>query len=164
MRVPGGVRDFYRRRALRLLPLYTLVWVVSLVFVSGLALSDPKFYIAAAAFITCLFPFHPDYFEPPGNWVMWSLGVEVSFSVLFPLLVAALHRFGWRRVFTVTLIGALAIRIAGHVYAAPGPGIILNFVSDSVLGRLDEFLYGMLAAHLYVNRRALPAWCSWAGL
>jgi peptidoglycan/LPS O-acetylase OafA/YrhL len=163
MRAAGGVRDFYRRRALRLLPLYTLVWVVSLVFVSGLALSDPEFYIAAAAFLTCLFPFHPDYFEPPGNWVMWSLGVEIWFSVLFPLLVAALHRFGWRRVFTVALLGALAVRIAGHVFAPSGPGIILNFVSDSVLGRLDEFLYGMLAAHLYVQRRALPAWCVWAG-
>jgi peptidoglycan/LPS O-acetylase OafA/YrhL len=164
MQAAGGVRDFYRRRALRLLPLYTLVWVVSLVFVSGLALSDPGFYVAAGAFLTCLFPFHPDYFEPPGNWVMWSLGVEIWFSVIFPFVVAAIARFGWRRVFPAVLLGALAIRLFGHIYTPPEPGNILNFVSDSVLGRLDEFLYGMLAAHLYVQRRALPGWCVYAGL
>lgn len=163
MQASGGVRDFYRRRALRLLPLYTLVWIVSLVFVSKLVMSDPKFYLAAAAYLTCLFPFHPQYFEPPGNWVMWSLGVEVWFSVLFPLLVAAIARFGWRRVFPAVLIIALAVRIIGHVFTPPAPGVVLNFVSDSVIGRLDEFLYGMLAAHLYVQRRKLPAWCVYAG-
>ncbi len=164
MQNQGGVRDFYRRRALRLLPLYTLIWIVSLVFVSGFSLSEGRFYWAAGAFLTCLFPFHPNYFEPPGNWVMWSLGVEIWFSVLFPLVIAALHRFGWSRVFPAALLFAAAIRVLGHVYTPAEPGTILNFVSDSVLGRLDEFMYGMLAAHLFVARRALPSWTAYLGL
>lgn len=164
MQASGGVKDFYRRRALRLLPLYTLLWIISLVFVSKLAIGESDFYIAAFAYLTCLFPFHPQYFEPPGNWVMWSLGVEVWFSVLFPALVFAVIRFGWRVVFPTVLVVALAVRLVGHVFTPPPPGNILNFVSDSVIGRLDEFVYGMLAAHLYVQRRSLPAWCVYAGL
>jgi peptidoglycan/LPS O-acetylase OafA/YrhL len=156
--------DFYRRRALRLLPLYTFVWVLSLTFVAGFSLNDPRFYQAALAFITCLFPYHPDYFEPPGNWVMWSLGVEIWFSVLFPILIVAILRYGWRIVIGAVLTLSLAVRLAGHVWTPAEPGTILNFVSDSVIGRLDEFLYGMLAAHLYVARRALPRWTFPLGL
>lgn len=159
----GDAVDFYRRRFFRLIPLYSLVWVVSLVFVSGLPLDNPKIYLVALGFLTVLFPYHPQTFFPPGNWVMWSIGVEIWFSILFPALLIAIGRFGWRRLLPAVLLFALAVRLTGKsvVGMESEP---LNFISDSVFGRLDEFLLGMLAAEMYRTRRTISARWFLAGL
>jgi peptidoglycan/LPS O-acetylase OafA/YrhL len=150
MRTRDDALHFYRRRFARLMPLYTLVWVVSLVFMTDLQLTQPSFYEVALLYLTCLFPFYPGSFFPPGNFVMWSLGAEIWFSVLLPFVVVAIHRFGWRATLVSAVVFALAVRVAGQL-ALGAPDVPLNMVSDSVLGRLDEFLLGMFAAHLYTR-------------
>jgi peptidoglycan/LPS O-acetylase OafA/YrhL len=150
----SDIVDFYARRARRLVPLYTLMWILSLVFMSGLQLDGKRIYVAALAYASFLFPFHPETFFPPGNWVMWSIGVEVWFSVLLPVLALALSRYGWHRLLPAVLVGALAVRVVGKLFVG-APDAPLNFVSDSVLGRMDEFVLGMLAAHLYCTRQVL---------
>jgi peptidoglycan/LPS O-acetylase OafA/YrhL len=153
----SAVLDFYSRRFMRLMPLYFFIWVVSLVFMSGLQLNDRSFYFAVLAYVSVLYPFHPQTFYPAGNWVMWSIGLEIWFSVIFPVLVFMLSRWGWRRLLPVVLVGAFGVRLSGQLFSAAPEGQVLNFVSDSVLGRLDEFVLGMLAAHLYLTRRQLTA-------
>ena len=150
------VGEFYRRRFLRLVPLYTFIWILSLVLISGLQLDGKRIYIAALTYASFLYPFHPETFFPPANPIMWSIGLEIWFSVLFPALMLALGKFGWRRVLPVVLLISVAVRCLGQLYTPAPQGQVLNFVSDSVLGRLDEFVLGMLAAHLYQRRRALP--------
>jgi peptidoglycan/LPS O-acetylase OafA/YrhL len=68
-----------------------------------------------------------------------------------------LSRLGWRRLLPVVLVGAFGVRLGGQLFSAAPEGQVLNFVSDSVFGRLDEFVLGMLAAHLYLTRRQLTA-------
>lgn len=146
----ADVKEFYRRRFLRLAPLYTFVWIVSLVFATNIQLNETGFYKTALLYLTCAYPFYPGMFFPPGNWVMWSLGAEIWFSVLFPLAVVIIHRLGWGRGIALALLGALAVRIGGQlIYGVASTP--LNMISDSVLGRLDEFVLGMFAAYLYKN-------------
>lgn len=144
----SDLSDFYRRRFLRLIPLYTFVWIISLVFATDMQLNDASFYKTALLYLTCAYPFYPGMFYPPGNWVMWSLGAEIWFSVFFPLVAVAIHRLGWTKGIALTLVGALGVRVIGQVVygAAATP---LNMISDSVFGRLDEFVLGMFAAYLY---------------
>jgi peptidoglycan/LPS O-acetylase OafA/YrhL len=112
--------------------------------------------MVGAAFLygTVYFPWNPISFFPPGNWVLWSLGVEIWFSVLFPVLVCWLHKLGWRVFLPLVVIAAFGARYLGYWHNPPMPGVILNFVSDSVIGRLDDFVMGMLAAHVFAQRRA----------
>lgn len=146
----GDASEFYKRRFYRLFPLYWFICIISLVFIAEFRLDDPMFYGWFMSLAIAIFPFHPDTFLPkPVYWALWSIGIEIWFSVLFPLLVVLLNRFGWRRVFIATMAMSFSIRMIGDVllYAAP-QGIILNSFSDSVLGRMDEFMFGMLLARL----------------
>jgi peptidoglycan/LPS O-acetylase OafA/YrhL len=117
----------------------------SLVLVANYRLDDPAFYGWFAALAAVIFPFHSETFLPrPINWVLWSIGVEVWFSVFFPVLVAMIKKFGWRRVLVIVFTAAFSTRLVGHVFLYMAPqGQVLNVISDSVLGRLDEFVMGM---------------------
>lgn len=145
----GEIRDFYKRRFIRLLPLYWFICVVSLVFATDIPVSDPSFHRWFAALATVVFPFSVGSFVPRPNWVLWSLGVEIIFSVVFPGVVLVLQRFGWRKVMVGGLVLSFAARLVGQIFFCGAPnGYLLNAVSDSLLGRFDEFLLGMLLAHL----------------
>jgi peptidoglycan/LPS O-acetylase OafA/YrhL len=115
---------------------------------ADLQLDDRRFWDAALGYVTVVFPFRASSFFPPGNWVLWSIGVEIWFSALFPLLVIWAGRAGFRVLLPAVLVLALAVRFAGYGAGPFAPGMLLNHVSDSVLGRLDEFCWGMLLAQL----------------
>ncbi|GAB1578686.1 acyltransferase family protein [Bordetella petrii] len=145
------VRQFYAHRARRLLPLYYLAAIVAL-STSDLTFGSTDFWRAAADYAFVLFPFHASTFMPPGNWVLWSIGVEIWFSVLFPAVLLAARRYGIWRVLTAALLIAFATRWWGRALLADhGARLVLHYVADSVVGRLDEFVYGMAAAHLYAR-------------
>lgn len=148
----GAYGDFYRRRAKRLLPLYTLVWLLSVIFVAGYKIDSTSFLAAAFLYGFVYFPFTPMTFFPPGNWVLWSVGVEIWFSVLFPLVADGLKRVRWPLFLITATAVSCCVRWFGH-HVTPPSGEILNYISDSVLGRMDEFCWGMFAAHLFSSSR-----------
>jgi peptidoglycan/LPS O-acetylase OafA/YrhL len=90
----ADIRQLYIRRAWRLLPLYYVV------LLSGFLLAvllKRWAYVTPLEIITCLtctFPFHSSTWVPSSNMVLWSLGVEVWFSLSFPFLVLAIARYG----------------------------------------------------------------------
>lgn len=150
----ADIRRFYVRRALRLLPLYYFSTLVLLVFYTQINLSDWRSYVQFFQFVFATFSFSAVTFSPTAtNWVLWSLGVEIWFSVLFPLVLWFLRSVGWRNGLVVILTVSLATRVAGQFVAADLPRTALNFISDSVVGRLDEFALGMFAAHIYTHKR-----------
>ncbi len=144
-------QQFYAHRAKRLLPLYYLASFVAL-STSELPFGSPEFWRAAADYVFVLFPFRASTFMPVGNWVLWSIGVEIWFSVLFPAVLLAVRRHGIWHVLSAAIAISLATRWWGRaVLADHGSRLVLHFVADSVVGRLDEFVYGMAAAHLYAK-------------
>jgi len=150
-----SIRKFYIHRAKRLLPLYYATTLILLIFFTGYQLNEWQFYQNFLDHLFVTFVFKKESFLPASNWVLWSLGVEIWFSILFPFLVYAIHKIGWRKTLIIVLFISLAVRLEGRWYL-PVIGdrhAVLNFISDSVLGRLDEFMLGMLGAYLYVGRK-----------
>lgn len=152
----ADAKSFLAHRALRLLPLYYFSTAVLLVFYLQWNVGDWGTYGQIARYLTVTFGFSPSTFYPPVNYVLWSLGVEIWFSVLFPIVVMAVRRYGWTSILVAILLLSMSTRVIGQLIAEgpPRPALNLNFISDSVLGRLDEFALGMWAAHLYRNGHA----------
>lgn len=149
--------SFYGHRARRLLPLYYITTLIFLVLSTTFQLNEWGLYRAIGNYLLATFIFHGPTFFPPANWVLWSLGVEIWFSILFPAVVVALQRYGWLRVISAVLLLSVCVRIGGRMWLPDTPRPTINFLSDSLFGRLDEFLIGMLGACLVVKRRLMTA-------
>lgn len=159
MQTPRDRLGFYRRRALRLMPLFYVAVIGQWLVTAAQGGSTKDFFpVLSLAFI-----FDPGAFTPTFNTALWSIGVEIAFSVLFPFLVEMAGKRHLGRLLAGVLALALVMRIAG-IHRNPA----LNgatFNSDMFLCRLDEFVLGMMVARLYVSKR-LPAragWCALAG-
>jgi peptidoglycan/LPS O-acetylase OafA/YrhL len=151
------VVDFYSRRAWRLIPLLSISTVI---FV---ALSYPNIGGWQCLKQLCLtmtgfFVFTKQFYFPPVNVVLWSLGVEIWFSVFFPVVGFFLLRR--KPLFWVVAFYffALLVRIVGagiHFADLDNPHI--NPVKDSIFGRIDDFVAGMGACLIYY-RSAQKSW------
>ncbi|MBS0514738.1 MAG: acyltransferase [Proteobacteria bacterium] len=141
------VLEFYRKRARRLLPLYYFS-VILLMGVAGRF--SAKEYLAL---LTCLFNFTNVTFMPELNAALWSLGIEIWFSLLFPFFVICISRISWRRALPGILLAALFVRLLGEASRSFSLGDydILNPVKDSVIGRMDDFVIGMGIAALHAR-------------
>jgi peptidoglycan/LPS O-acetylase OafA/YrhL len=141
----ADARSYYARRARRLLPLYYLVILLVLYMRPDSKLSSAAFRHDALEFLTITFTFDERLFFTWYNPVLWSLAVEVWFSVIFPALVVAWKRFGMVALLVVTLPLCFAVRFyatSRYLHAPSG----LNFVKDNLPGRLDDFVVGMALA------------------
>jgi len=157
MRTAGDALAFGRHRAARLLPLYYVSTALLLVF-NFWPVDAAEAVVQALALATLTFGFSTATFFPKPNWVLWSLAVEVWFTFFFVLLAVAMRRYPLRAVVIAVLALSLGVRLAGTLWAAADiPGHQLNPVRDSVLGRLDDFLVGMLLAHWYAWRAGAVA-------
>lgn len=159
MFTPTDVVAFYTRRAHRLLPLY---FVCSLLCFALLTPAASRQWTTLAMLVTVTFNFTKDFF-PPYNWVLWSLGVEIWMSLAFPLLVVIARRAGIWALLVGAEVVALATRIAGNRPDLHPPlSPVLNFVKDSFVGRIDDFVVGMVMVVVYLRlretseRRTLP--------
>src|SRR5579864_3308167 len=107
----GGMRTaddrtrFYRRRCRRLLPLFYIAviaaWVLALVDANAADLGELLWVLSFG------YVFNAHYFGPSFNIALWSIGLEIAFSAMFPLLVAGLRRWGIARFVAAILIVAL---------------------------------------------------------
>ena len=152
---------FYRRRALRLLPLFYVAVLLEWAFAALRGTTGPGELFAVLSLRLII---DPASFFPSFNGPLWSIGVEIAFSALFPMLVLAGRRFGMIRLTAFALAVALAFRLLGDARFPGAAGISFN--TDMFLCRLDEFVLGMLAARLYVARclPRRPGLCLWAGV
>ncbi|WP_354101362.1 acyltransferase [Bradyrhizobium sp. RT5a] len=143
--------SFYLHRAQRLLPLYYIVVFVSLALHAQSAVGSRGWYLEAGGLISTLFVFSPHGFMPPSNIVLWSVGVEIWFSLLFPFLLLAIHRWGIGTVVVATLTASMVFIIIGASIPIANVGSFRPFTSG-IFGSCYEFVLGMLACHLYVRR------------
>ncbi len=152
-------RSFLLRRARRLLPLYYISVLVCIIFVY-----PEKILRSILLMGTLTFNFSPDMYFPPLNTPLWSIGIEWWMCLLFPVVVHAMSRFDVRRVLLTILLLSLVMRIAGTwrpVYAHGD----FNMITNSVIGRFDDFGWGMALAFLFtVRRSALKSWWFPAGV
>lgn len=148
---------FYRRRMFRLWPLYVAILAACFVLDQipfGEALGQ------SALLLTGLHSLIPRYWMPSSLWVLWSLGIEILFSVCLPFLIWFCARWGVFRVAIALLVFCFLYRIgADQLYYARHPDFgnpLINPLKDNILGRMDDFVVGMAASYC-VHRRALTS-------
>ena len=148
------LRDYVYRRAIKIVPSYVFLLVV-LAPIMFRANQTPagdamKILLAHAAFIMNWFPGMTGQIAG----VLWSLGVEVQFYLVFPLFTVL---FMWRPWvgFAVTAAIGLGYRLA-VIHAASNDQ--MWFFLDQLPGVIDLFGGGMLAAYLFVLGRNARQW------
>ena len=155
---------FYERRARRILP--ALIIVIAVTFFVGLlvlppgALTELGNEAVWSAFFSANFWFFKktDYFDGASTLKpllhLWSLAIEEQFYVVFPLLLALLHRSGLRERGSAAWLTAIFIASLGFSIAAarwwPTAGFFLLF------SRAWELMLGALL--VVWPRASLPNW------
>lgn len=112
---PAYFRNFYSRRALRILPLYFTVIALMWLCYAGAS----RFFLISLAFLANFSPYL-NAGAPHGASVFWSLSVEEHFYLLWPLLVLYLSRRNLTILSALIVVGTPILR---GVCASRGMGI-----------------------------------------
>jgi len=145
-------RVFLTRRFFRIFPLYLATCVVYSVFVKPEIIFENKFFFDFLAHIFFVNNLFPD-FHRTINPVTWTLAVEVQFYLFMAVFIRFIHKkpyifFGSAIVFSVLykLISFLSISYfdLSEKYSA-------FFLSTQFFGCLDEFSFGVILAHIYLQ-------------
>jgi peptidoglycan/LPS O-acetylase OafA/YrhL len=147
--------EFFRRRALRVLPAYyaQLLLLIPLLWF-GLAPGPAEVAnVALHALMAHNFNLH---YVATINGPYWSMPTEWNFYLLFPLLILCCGPRRWPWLLAITLLLVPLYRWTLFQYIAAWPlGERVSLI-DQLPGRLDQFVFGMLAAHLLVFWRGTP--------
>jgi peptidoglycan/LPS O-acetylase OafA/YrhL len=152
-RAMGGVADFpafYLHRAQRLLPLYYIVVLVTMTLHSKALAGSQDWYLELGALLSTLFIFSAHGFEPPSNVVLWSVSVEIWFSVLFPAFILLVQRWRTPKVLIGTVLVCAVFAYIGHAIPIARVGYFWPFTTG-IFGCCYQFLLGMMACDLYVK-------------
>jgi peptidoglycan/LPS O-acetylase OafA/YrhL len=148
----GDARALYRRRAWRLLPLYYAMLAVYLILDAAVLHQMRSPWVEIPAYATFAFPFSSALWQPRVNGALWSVGVEVCFSLCFPFLVLLVERIGMARFVLAACALALGTRYAAYAHHLGVQNTrTLNTLADSLPGRIDNFALGMAAATLFAR-------------
>lgn len=152
---PGAMASFFARRARRILPAYFATILVTLAAAALLTLPPDLAHVAdQAVYATLLVPnvgfwmansyFAKDVFTPLLH--LWSLGVEIQFYVLVPLVALFARRF--RLFLPLVILLSLAACFLAVGVSPKTAFFMLPF-------RLWEFLLGFVVA-LHLTRNGQP--------
>jgi peptidoglycan/LPS O-acetylase OafA/YrhL len=156
-----GAITFYLRRFFRIAPLY-YVWLAAMLL---LTFRREGRLPGAAEFVSYLtFAFNPVPAWQEGLvWASWTLGVEMLFYLLFPLIFRFTGTLGRAAVFVAVSFAIAAAHDA--VLAAYLPARFdINKVRHISLGhQLPVFAIGILTYYLHNRLRASPRRSAWGG-
>ena len=136
---------FVQNRLLRIMPLYGL-FILLAAFLSSAPLSK---IIASLLFLPPLTQGVDFKLLTPH---LWTITVEFQFYLLFPFLVGFLHRYGFK--YALGLI-SLAIVLRLFIWLGPKEVLGIQSVTASLLGRIDQFMIGMVCGAVYSGRSAI---------
>jgi peptidoglycan/LPS O-acetylase OafA/YrhL len=142
---------YAKRRALRILPpYYAQVLLLAVVGLVTHWVEPPRAEVLLLN-LSLAHGLSYEHFQAVNN-VWWTLSTEAQFYLLLPLMAALVRRFGWTRVVTGGVAVMLAWRIAAFSLYATTPIIERVWILEQLPGRIDQFLFGMLASHLARSR------------
>ena len=145
-----SAKDFYRRRFFRIFPSYALAVLLCLVI---WAIPEHRYdslsflikdVVSHLTFTHNLF--FDTYFRTPLQIVLWTMGVEVQFYLLFPVIASFFECMP-----RLTCAALAATAFAYRTWAFLQPNTI--FIVNQLPGMLDLYACGMLAAYAFVRLR-----------
>jgi peptidoglycan/LPS O-acetylase OafA/YrhL len=149
---PAAVREYYKRRALRIAPLYWVALGVSAAVAFGLApvsndAASTRTLIGNLLFLQTAAGVPGQWFLPyAGNGALWSLSFEVFYYIGYPWLVRAMPNNQRRAV------AVLAISLLGFVSCEIAPNPFAMFCGASLI-----WYFGVELAEVYLHdRSSLP--------
>jgi peptidoglycan/LPS O-acetylase OafA/YrhL len=162
------VRDFFRRRILRIVPpyyaaiaLFVLLDLLTPVFYAQLAPGHstsfyrPSFVSVSGHLLfsyNIISTFVPNMPSIDGSF--WSIELEAQFYLLLPLLILVARRCGMVKMVGGVLALTLAWRTLMWFLVAPiASGPVVNFLFTFAPARLFEFALGILAAVIFGRYR-----------
>lgn len=162
----GSIADagsFYARRARRLLPLLIVVLLVAVCMQSS---SVSSFIHGLWTNVRAMVIFTEAVPRPPANPPLWSLRVEIWFSLLLPILL-------WCRRFVDLRLQLLIVFVVANVaigiYTLIAVPHARWIIENTVPARLADFVTGMCVAECLASGKRLPharliTWFSFAAL
>jgi peptidoglycan/LPS O-acetylase OafA/YrhL len=142
-----SVQRFFVRRALKIVPSYLIaLFAFAIVYHASFASPGDALW-QLFAHLTFMHPLTPDTFGAISG-PLWTIGIEVQFYLLFPLIV-----LGFTRSPVVGYV-VLALLAEGYRYAIASAGLSTSFWCINQLPAvIDLFGAGMLAAYAFVVLR-----------
>jgi peptidoglycan/LPS O-acetylase OafA/YrhL len=154
----GGISQFARRRARRILPAYWAALVFSLA-VAWLVVPPPGQATPAARSVVVNGLLVQNLVGAPSpNRSFWSIAVEAQLYVLFPLLLLTVRRWG-----TVVMVAAVTLVVATVGLLGPHVSRLDAFVIQSPPDLAALFAVGVLSAGIVGAGAARRSW-PWAWL
>jgi peptidoglycan/LPS O-acetylase OafA/YrhL len=154
------IRNFYALRVARIVPCLLLLLVIlsALHLVGAPNFTIPPDRASLGRALLAALTFHVNYLEGhhgylPGGWdILWSLSIEETFYLLFPLICAAVRS---ERLLVAPLLCLIVVGpISRTLLAARDPWADYAYLSCT-----DGIAFGCLAA-LACARLRIPAWVS----
>jgi len=142
---------FIRNRLLRIYPLLMLLVVVELAINSQLTLQNLVFIILPTGYFPAVASM-----GVVGS-MFWAVAVEFQFYLVFPFLIRVLNERGIRPLLAIIAL-AILIRFGTTFYGSN----IRDVSYWTSLGRIDQFLIGMIAAKLYAEHHAPEKANTWS--
>jgi peptidoglycan/LPS O-acetylase OafA/YrhL len=138
------MRRFYTRRFWRIAPLFyvMMAFYFAYLWVMHRQIVDPAKLLTSATFTMNLVPGHVTGFV----FASWSIGVEMLFYAVFPLLVLAITNVWRAAAFFVGSVGILVLWTNGF---ASAEGELKQFGTFSLIAHLHYFSLGMLAYFIW---------------
>ena len=149
-RLPApDTRDFYFRRARRILPGYYFIILVTLfaVAIPWDLYESPQFLIKdVATHLTFTFPFFRDtYIFTPLGAACWTLAIEVQAYLLFPWIAKAVMK---KPALTLGVMGAVCFGFrAWCIWSLTDFSLVVN----QLVNFLDVYVIGILAAMTFLK-------------
>ncbi len=152
----GNWRGFFVRRFFRIYPPYFLAVIFFGVFFPGTRLPILAGH-GRGQMISHLLLFNNLSAEADlgVNPSFWSIAVEAQLYLIYPLLLALVHRIGWRR--SLAVLGALEISMRGYAGVAGAWGHeVPRWFDGSPLFFWGSWATGAALADAFAARRPLP--------
>ena len=147
---PDYFRRFYKRRALRIFPIYYLFLIVTVIVGTYYAMPTKDLWRAAIYIQNYRIPGVPQAIPGFFGGHTWSLAVEEQFYLMWPLLVWLLSRAWLMRACVVLVIGSLAFRLwAFETSEDPGLWILYGWLPSNI----DALACGAIVAILHHEGR-----------
>ncbi|HTH96325.1 MAG TPA: acyltransferase, partial [Stellaceae bacterium] len=111
--------------------------------------SNERFYLELFGVPTLLYQFSNLGFIPPSFGPLWSVGVEILFSALFPLLIMLRTRLSMSQILAASLAVSILVQLSSHLFAYRGLQLGLP-------QHLFNFALGMAACEVVSRPAAFP--------